>query len=127
MTDYTKAAARADASLRRKGGLVTLRRVLEADYDPGTGGPVPGTGGEVDLEGTGVKLNYNQDDIDGTLIKQGDQQLLLSTLQRDGATMPLPTTADVVLIGAKVYTIANVINLEPTDVSLLYTLQLRGV
>jgi hypothetical protein len=71
--------------------VVKLRRELEADYDPGTGGPVPGTGGPVDFVGTGVKLNYNQDDIDGTLIKQGDQ--LLSPLQRDGTAMPLPMTA----------------------------------
>ncbi|MYM34936.1 hypothetical protein GTP44_03805 [Duganella sp. FT50W] len=127
MTDYTKAAARADASLRRKGGLVTLRRETQPDYDPGTGGPVPGTGGQADYIGTGVKLNYNQDDIDGTLIKQGDQQLLLSPLQRDGTKMPTPSTSDTVLIGAKAYTIADVINLEPTDVALLYTLQLRGV
>lgn len=127
MTDYVKAAARADASLRRKGGAVTLRRELEADHDPDIGGPVPGTGGPVDFVGTGVKLNYQQDDIDGTLVKQGDQQLLLSPLQRDGTPMPAPTTADVVLIGSKVYSIASVVDLQPTDTSLLFTVQLRGV
>ncbi len=125
MTDYAKAAARADASLRRKGGLVTLCREVPGEYDPATGGPGAGTVAEYD--GTGVKLNYNQDDVDGTLIKQGDQQLLLSPLQRGGSPMPTPTTSDTVLIGAKVYTIANVIDLQPTDTSVLYTLQLRGV
>lgn len=125
MTDYAKAAARADASLRRKGGVVTLRREVLGEYDPGTGGPGPGS--ITDYASTGVKLNYNQDDIDGTLIKQGDQQLLLSPLQRDGTKMPTPSTSDTILIGAKAYTIADVINLEPTDVALLYTLQLRGV
>lgn len=125
MTDYTKAAARADASLRRKGGVVVLRREVPGEYDPDIGGPAAGTATE--YAGTGVKLNYQQDDIDGTLIKQGDQQLLLSPLQRDGALMPVPTTADLVLIGAKVYSIANVVDLQPTDTSLLFTLQLRGV
>ena len=125
MTDYTKAATRADASLRRKGGFVTLRREVPGEHDPGTGGPGPGI--ITDYDGTGVKLNYQQDDIDGTLIKQGDQQLLLSPLQRDGTPMPLPTTSDAMLIGGRVYTIANVVDLQPTDVSLLYTLQLRGV
>lgn len=125
MIDYTKAAARADASLRRKGGLVTLRREVPGEYDPDIGGP--GAGTTTEYSGTGVKLNYQQDDIDGTLIKQGDQQLLLSPLQRDGAPMPVPTTADLVLIGAKVYSIADVVDLQPTDTSLLFTLQLRGV
>lgn len=125
MTDYTKAAARADASLRRKGGVVTLRREVPGEYDPGTGGP--GAGSETDYPGTGVKLNYSQDDIDGTLIKQGDQQLLLSPLQRDGTAMPLPVSGDLLLIGAKAYTVQSVVDLQPTDTSLLYTLQLRGV
>lgn len=125
MTDYTKAAARADASLRRKGGVVTLRHEVPGEYDPGTGGPA--TGIITVFDGTGVKLNYNQDDIDGTLIKQGDQQLLLSPLQRDGTLMPLPVSGDRVLIGAKTFTVQSVVDLQPTDTSLLYTLQLRGV
>ncbi|MRW82887.1 hypothetical protein GJ698_02130 [Pseudoduganella sp. FT26W] len=125
MTDYAKAAARADASLRRKGGVVTLRREVPGEYDPEIGGP--GAGTVTEYAGTGVKLNYNQDDVDGTLIKQGDQQLLLSPLQRDGASMPTPTTSDTLLVGAKAYAIANVIDLQPTDTSVLYTLQLRGV
>lgn len=125
MTDYAKAAARADASLRRKGGVVTLRREVPGEYDPATGGP--GAGTVTDYDGTGVKLNYNQDDIDGTLIKQGDQQLLLSPLQRDGTAMPTPVTGDRVLIGAKTFTVQNVADLQPTETSLLFTLQLRGV
>lgn len=125
MTDYTKAAARADASLRRKGGVVVLRRELPGEYDPENGGP--GAGSTTEYTGTAVKLNYSQDDIDGTLIKQGDQQLLLSPLQRDGAPMPLPVSGDLVLIGAKIYSVQSVVDLQPTDTSLLFTLQLRGV
>lgn len=125
MTDYVKAAVRADQSLRRKGGIVTLRREVPGGYDPGTGGPGPGT--TTDHLGTGVRLAYEAENIDGTLIQRGDQKLLLSPLQRDGTAMPAPTTADLVLIGDRAYSIANVGDLQPVDVSLLFTLQLRGV
>lgn len=125
MTNYSKAAARADASLRRKGGVVVLRRETPGEYDPEVGGP--GAGSETDYEGTGVKLDYDVQLIDGTNILRGDQQLLLSPLQRNGQPMPVPKNSDLVLIGATTYFIKNVAKLEPTDTSLLYTLQLRGV
>ncbi|MDQ1921630.1 hypothetical protein [Massilia pseudoviolaceinigra] len=125
MTDYAKTAARADQSLRRKGGTVVLRRAVPGTYDPGTGTGTPAS--TADYPGTGVKIAYLAEDIDGTLIRAGDQQLLLSPLQREGAPMPVPTTADLVLIGAEVLTIAAVQKVEPTDVAVLFTLQLRGV
>lgn len=124
MTDYAKTAARADQSLRRKGGIVVLRQVVTGEYDPGLGTAPTVT---TDYDGTGIKLNYEQDDIDGTLIKQGDQKLLLSPLQRNGAKMPLPISGDQLVIGATVYTVGMVADLQPTDTSVLYTLQLRGV
>lgn len=125
MTDYAKTAARADQSLRRKGGTVVLRRAVPGTYDTSTGtGTPPST---ADYAGTGVKIAYRAEDIDGTLILKGDQQLLLSPLQRDGAPMPVPTTADLVLIGATLFTIAAVEKVEPTSIPVLFTLQLRGV
>lgn len=131
MTDYSKTAALADASLRRRGeksvsqGVVTLRREVPGEYDPDLGGLGPGT--TIDYLGTGLKLNYEQRDIDGTLIKQSDQQLLLSPLQRNGTPMPLPVSGDQVVIGVTVYTVGMVADLQPTDTSVLYTLQLRGL
>lgn len=125
MTDYAKTAVRADQSLRRKGGTVVLRRAVPGTYDPGTGTGTPAS--TADFPGTGVKIAYEASDIDGTLILKGDQQLLLSPLQRDGEPMPAPTTADLVMIGADVFTIATVQKVEPTNVAVLFTLQLRGV
>ncbi|NHZ94555.1 hypothetical protein [Massilia sp. CCM 8734] len=125
MTDYAKTAARADQSLRRKGGTVVLRRTVPGTYDTGTGTGTPA--GTADFPGTGVKIAYSAEDIDGTLILKGDQQLLLSPLRRDGAPMPAPNTADLVLIGAALFTIAAVDTVEPTSIPVLFTLQLRGV
>ncbi|WP_219117069.1 hypothetical protein [Janthinobacterium sp. UMAB-56] len=124
MTDYSKTAARADQSLRRKGGIVVLRQVVTGEYDPDLGAAPSATSGH---EGTGVKIAYEAENIDGTLIQAGDQKLLLSPLQRNGAPMPTPTVSDLVMIGGVAYTIANVGDLQPVDVSLLFTLQLRGV
>ena len=124
MADYSKTAARADQSLRRKGGIVVLRRVATGAYDPGLGTAPTIT---TDCEGTGFKINYEAEDIDGTLIKVGDLQLLLSPLQRNGAKMPLPISGDQLVIGTTVYMVGMVADLQPTDTSVLYTLQLRGV
>ena len=124
MTDYSKTAARADQSLRRKGGIVVLRQVVTGGYDPGLGtAPITST----DYEGTGVKINYEAENIDGTLIQVGDQQLLLSPLQRNGASMPAPTPADMVRFGGASYTVKAVETTAPVDVAVLYTLQLRGI
>jgi hypothetical protein len=124
MTDYTKTAARADQSLRRKGGIVVLRQVVTGDYDPGLGTAPTIT---TDYEGTGVKIAYEAENIDGTLIQSGDQKLLLSPLQRNGAPMPQPTAADLVLFGGASYTVKAVETTMPVDVAVLHTLQLRGL
>ncbi len=124
MTDYSKTAARADQSLRRKGGIVVLRQVVTGPYDPDLGtAPITTT----DYEGTGVKINYEAENIDGTLIQAGDQKLLLSPLQRNGLPMPQPTNADLVLFGAASYSVTAVETTAPVDVAVLHTLQLRGI
>lgn len=124
MVDYAKTAARADASLRRKGGIVVLRQVVTGEYDPGLGtAPIITT----DYEGTGVKIAYEAENIDGTLIQSGDQKLLLSPLQRNGQSMPAPTAADLVLFGGANYTVKAAATTAPVDVAVLHTLQLRGL
>jgi hypothetical protein len=124
MTDYSKTIQRADQSLRRKGGIVVLRQVVTGEYDPDLGAAPTTT---TDYEGSGVKINYEAENIDGTLIQAGDQKLLLSPLQRNGAPMPTPTTADLVLLGGASYTVRAVETTAPVDVAVLHTLQLRGI
>ena len=124
MTDYSKTAVRADQSLRRKGSIVVLRQVVTGNYDPNLG-TAPST--TTDYEGTGVKINYEAENIDGTLIQAGDQKLLLSPLQRNGLPMPQPTNADLVLFGGASYTVKAVETTAPVDVAVLHTLQLRGL
>ena len=123
MTDYAKKARETDAKLRKKGGSVTLRRIVLGDDDPDTGKPEQTI---TDYTAAGVKFGYVAERIDGKLIQSGDQELLLSPLQLTGQPLPEPTTGDLVLINGTKFAIHNIAKLEPTDVVILYTLQLRG-
>ena len=123
MTDYAKKARETDDKLRKKGGAVTLRRIVLGDDDPDTGKP---TRIVTDHTAAGVKLNYSADRIDGTLIQSGDQELYLSPLQLNGLAMPAPTVGDLVLIAGVQYAIGPVQKIEPVDVPVLYILQLKG-
>jgi hypothetical protein len=123
MTDYAKKARETDAKLRKKGGTVTLRRIVLGDDDPDTGKPEQDI---TDYTAAGVNLNYTADRIDGKLIQTGDQELLLSPLQLRGQRLPEPAVSDLVLIAGVRYAIITVGKLEPVDVTVLYTLQLRG-
>ena len=123
MIDYTKKARETDAKLRKKGGPVTLRRIVIGDDNPDTGKPQRD---EFDYTAFGVKLGYEAERVDGNMIQSGDQELLLSPLQLNGQPLPEPTTGDLMLINGVRYAIENVGKLEPTNVPILYTLQLRG-
>jgi hypothetical protein len=125
-TDYAAKAARATAMLKRYGmDLEIVRSTPSGAYDPGTGDTAPAVTST--FPGTGAKFNYEQDDVDGTLVKQGDQQLYLSVHQSDGTDMPLPVTGDVALIGGKRFRVEDVSDIEPTTVPLLFICQIRGV
>lgn len=117
--DYDEIAAGVLESVAEAGQPVTLHR-------KGPPGPfVPGqpvTPAVLDYPGTGAMFGYKQRDIDGTLIKHGDQRLLLAP-QIEVA----PKTGDTVTVGAKVYNVVDVGIVAPAGVAVLYKLQLRGV
>jgi hypothetical protein len=123
MTDYAKKARETDAKLRKKGGTVTLRRIALGDDDPDTGKPIKTV---TDYTAAGVKLSYEADRIDGTLIQSGDQELYLSPLQLNGQPLPAPTVGYLVLIAGVQFAIGPVQKIEPVDVPVLYILQLKG-
>ncbi|MDR0216187.1 MAG: hypothetical protein LBJ15_19630 [Comamonas sp.] len=117
--DYDEIAAGALESIAEAGQPVTLHR-------KGPPGPfVPGqpvTPTVVDYPGTGAVFGYKQRDIDGTLIKHGDQRMLLAP-QIEVA----PKTGDTMTAGASVYNVVDVGIVAPAGVAVLYKLQLRGV
>jgi hypothetical protein len=115
--DYTAKATTAAKLIEKFGGPVTLREPGEDEYVPGVG-MVPGE--PVDWPAAGVKFNYEQDAIDGTLIQQLDQELYLSAVD-----IPRPNTTHKIIIGSAQFSIITVGSIEPYDVPILYILQIR--
>lgn len=107
-----------------KGLALTLRKKTVGEYNPDTGGQdVVWT--ETDV--SGLRTNYDQQDIDGSYILQGDTRILLSPVSADGSDIPEPSTNDVILFDGSEY---NIIRVGPWDyagVTCGYELQCRGL
>lgn len=71
---------------------------------------------------SGVKIGYEQSDVDGTLIQRGDQQLYVPALG-----FVRPTTNEQIEVGGATYTVVNVEVVAPGDTDILYIIQVRGV
>jgi hypothetical protein len=125
MSVYARPAASADRLLEKYGGPVTLSRPSTGarTYNTATGtatAVAPAT-----YYGTGAVFDYRQDEIDGTLIQDGDQRLYLSPFQTNGADMPEPTSRDFAIIGGITYSVARVGKVAPGGVNVLFDLTLR--
>jgi hypothetical protein len=107
-----------------KGLELVLRKKTVGEYNPETGGQET-TWAETD--GSGLRTNYSQEDIDDTYILQGDVRILLSPVGLDGGDMPTPSTNDQIVFDTSTY---NVIRVGPWDyagVTCGYELQCRGL
>lgn len=114
MIQRAKAKGRAsDVSLTRPG--------LPGGYNPETGTVEPGTG-PTTYASIGVKVGYEQSDIDGTLIKQGDQKLYVPA-----KGFVRPESDERIMVGAETYAIKAVEVVAPGDMDILYLIQIRGV
>jgi hypothetical protein len=122
MSFYSDLADEAAALLLEFGQSVTLRQLANSSYSGGSVTQTP-----TDYIGLGAVFNFAQRDIDGTLIKTGDQQLLMSVFQTNGSAMPLPTTADQIIIGSTTYTIQPSRKVDPAGTVVLYDLHIRGL
>ncbi|MHA6128915.1 hypothetical protein ACX3YD_22470 [Pseudomonas fluorescens group sp. PF-1] len=110
--DRAKASAARMLAPRSKGGKgleLSLLRVTTGEYDPESG-TTPVTTDQYD--GSGFRENYNQRDIDGSRIKQGDVKILISPLLLDGTDTPQPISQDKIQFDGDTYTVQNV---DPWD------------
>lgn len=123
LQDAQKALAmieRAKAKGRASAVSVTIPGT-PGTYNPVTGG-YDGGSEPVTHIAPGVKIGYEQTDIDGTLIQRGDQRLYVPALG-----FVRPATNDRITVGADVFTVVGVEVLAPGDTDILYIIQIRGV
>lgn len=118
MTFYSDMAQTAHDLLVEFGQSVTLTRLTPGAYDPNTG---TATVVKTTQSGKGAVLDYGNRDIDGTIVKTGDRNLILSAIG-----LVLPLVGDEVTVGATIYKITNVKPLSPAGVLVIAECNLRG-
>lgn len=116
--DYAGLAAVTIAQIADKGRAVSLVYKTQGTYSPTTDAL---TGQASTTQSVKMLItDFKRNEIDGTLIKNGDKKALLAP---DNLTRA-PKTGDQV-IDDETFTIESVNELKPGDTVLLYKLQLR--
>jgi len=120
MAFYDEIAALADELLVEFGGPAVLTRVTPGGYDPGTGT----TTGDVTTawNATVACFEYEQVEIDGTKIRQGDQRVYMSVIG-----IVNPQTGDTLTVNGVVLNVVASRPLKPASTAVLYDVQVRGV
>lgn len=90
-------------------------------YNPETS-QIEGAADPATYTSVGVKVGYKQSDIDGSTIKQGDQQLYVPA-----KGFVRPVSNEVIAVGTDTFAVQHVDVVAPGDVDVLYILQIRGV
>ena len=123
--DRAKATATRLLSPRSAGGKgleLTLIRVTQGGYNPATGANTPT---EERFDGSGLRQDFKQSDIDGTLIKQGDFQILISPVLLDGTDMPRPKSQDSISFDGETYKIQSVNPWDYAGLAVGFSVQAR--
>ncbi|WP_247996664.1 hypothetical protein [Brucella tritici] len=114
--NYGRSIAVANKLIDKFGQTGAIRRTETSGdpWDPGTS--------DTDYPCTLVALDYDQKDVDGTLIKSTDKKVYVAV-----AGLPIqPTTTDKVIIGGVVSTIVEAKPLNPAGIIVYWQLQARG-
>ena len=124
MTFYARLQSTADKMLKGKGQSITLTKITAGTYNPATGG-FTGAGTSTQTA-YGAVFDYGAKQIDGTLIKAGDKQLLLSAFKTDGTALTAPVLGDTVSIGGVTYTLVEPLKIvSPAGTVVLFDVNLR--
>lgn len=118
MNFYDRMAATADRLLKKYGAPRELHRTTEDAYDPSTG--VFNTGTDNVYSVFAAKFDYEQKDIDGTVIKTGDQRAYISP-----AATVTPQTGDKIEFDGVTWNVQASRPLAPATKIVLHDVQLR--
>lgn len=124
MAEYDSSVALAIRLITKKGALVTLRGFSAAPPADPSKPWKPGDKTPVDQTVRGVFLGYERKDIDGTRIKEGDQRVLVPSVDTTGAAIA-PTSDHVILRGSESWQVVSVKETKPADQIVYYALQVR--
>lgn len=119
MNFYSEVAGTAQEMIAEFGRSVTLRRNSEGTYNPATDAISGATTTDVAVQA--VFTEFKQKDIDGTLIQQGDKQVLVAAA---ALTSP-PENNDILVDGSDQYRIIELMAIQPGDTALIYKVQVR--
>lgn len=97
MALYAQVRTAVHKLLKTAGQELTLTRVIEGAYDTATSSAATTTSTQT---GIGAIFDRGDKDIDGTLIRVGDKQLILSPLNSDGVAITAPQLGDTVTTAA---------------------------
>lgn len=115
--NYAPLRSTTDTMLREYGQVVTFLSRSIGDYDPETGEAAVT---EAEHSGAAVPLDYGTKNIDGSLVKVGDKQLLLSPVG-----IPTPKVGDGVVIQGITYSLTIVKEVGPGGLTVLFDCNIR--
>lgn len=119
MSFYANLAATVRRLLTQFGTDATLTRTTTGAYNPAIGAASTTT---TTYAAKGARFDYAQRDVDGTLIRAGDQRIYL-----DVQDMVMPQTGDTITMGGRTWTVVTARSIDPALTAVLYDVQARGV
>jgi hypothetical protein len=121
MPFYSDLATTVDRLIRQFGAPVTLTRVTPGAYDADAG-VTTGDTTATWTGGAGAVFEYEQRDIDGTLIRRGDQRCYISTVG-----IETPRSGDTLTLNSDVFNVVASRPLQPALTAVLHDVQIRGL
>lgn len=126
--NYTRFRALADRLINENGRSLTLLRKDQGNpVDPAKPWRSSTEADEIEFSVVGVFIEFEKDEVDGTIVKRGDKRLLIAAKDIDDQS-PANTNVedyDEITDGTVVYRIINAQVIEPGDTRILYDLQVR--
>jgi len=113
--DYSGIASTAAAQIADKGRNITYTSVGIGTFNPATGSYTGET--ETDTTLKAVFTEFLENQIDGSVIKRGDKQVLITDVT--------PKINDKITDGSDIYQVVNIKEIKPGDTACLYKLQVR--